>query len=232
VSFAVAAALLIGVHLPQRGEAMTAEPFLQEFRQGWQEFRRQDWIWTTIVFFGIANFAFQARNVLAPVVMKDHYNGASTYGVFLAAFGAGLIVGGVVALRWRPNRILLVSCLASTPLSFSTIALAFLAPVPVLLALQALAGIGLAVHLALWFTVFQQEVPEHARSRVSSYDSLGSFVLVPVGLAVAGPIAGAIGITATLLASAATMLVTKGIVVSRPSVWAIRRRAVPGPVPA
>jgi hypothetical protein len=49
---------------------------------------------------------------------------------------------------------------------------------------------------------------------------------------VAGPIAGAIGITATLLASAATQLVTKGFVISRPSVWAIRRRAVPPPAAA
>jgi MFS family permease len=231
-SFAVAAALLAGVRLPPRGEAMTTEPFLREFRQGWNEFRRQEWIWTTIVFFGISNFAFQARSVLTPLVMNQHYHGARTYGFVLAAFGVGLIIGGVVALRWRPTRILLASCLASTPLAFSTIGVALLAPVPVLLALQLIAGIGLAVHIALWFTVFQQEVPEHARSRVSSYDSLGSFVLVPVGLAVAGPIAGAIGITATLLASAATQLVTKGFVISRPSVWAIRRRAVPPPAAA
>jgi hypothetical protein len=102
----------------------------------------------------------------------------------------------------------------------------------VLIALQFVAGIGLAIHLALWFTVFQQEVPEHARSRVSSYDALGSFVLVPVGLAVAGPVAGAIGVTATLYASAATMLVTKACIVSRPSVWAIRRREMPEPATA
>jgi MFS family permease len=232
VSFAVAAALLAGVRLPARGEVMTPEPFLREFRQGWYEFRRQDWIWTTVVFFGISNFAFQARSVLTPVVMNEHYDGARTYGIVLAAFGIGLILGGVVALRWRPTRILLASCLASTPLAFTVIAIALLAPLPVLIVLQLIAGVGLALHLALWFTVFQQEVPEHARSRVSSYDSLGSFVLVPVGLAVAGPVSGAIGITATLLLSAATMLVTKAIVVSRPSVWAIRRRAAEVPAPA
>jgi len=126
------------------------------------------------VFFGISNFAFQARGVLMPLVMNQHYHGARTYGFVLAAFGVSLILGGVVALRWRPNRILLASCLASTPLAFTTIAVALLAPVPVLLVLQAIAGVGLAVHIALWFTSFQQEVPEHARSRVSSYDSPGS----------------------------------------------------------
>ena len=65
--------------------------------------------------------------------------------------------------------------------------LAFLVPLPVLLAAQVVAGTGLAIHLALWFTVFQQQVPEAARSRVSSYDALGSFVLIPLGTAVAGP---------------------------------------------
>ncbi|MDQ6820116.1 MAG: hypothetical protein M3076_07240 [Actinomycetota bacterium] len=29
-------------------------------------------------------------------------------------------------------------------------------------------GFGLAIHVALWFTVLQREVPEHAQSRVSS----------------------------------------------------------------
>ena len=46
-----------------------------------------------------------------------------------------------------------------------------------------LAGIGLAIHLALWFTTFQRNVPEAALSRVSSYDALGSFVLMPLGSA-------------------------------------------------
>ena len=58
-----------------------------------------------------------------------------------------------------------------------------------LVAIGVLAGIGLAIHLALWFTVFQRHVPEASRSRVSSYDALGSFVLMPLGSAVAGPIA-------------------------------------------
>ena len=37
---------------------MEAKSFFTELRQGWDEFRRQTWIWTTIVFFGIGNFAF------------------------------------------------------------------------------------------------------------------------------------------------------------------------------
>ena len=57
------------------------------------------------------------------------------------------------------------------------VSLACLAPTWVIAAAAFFGGLGIAIHLTLWFTVFQREVPEHAQSRVSSYDALGSFVL-------------------------------------------------------
>jgi hypothetical protein len=44
-------------------------------------------------------------------------------------------------------------------------------------------------------------------SRVSSYDSLGSFVFIPLGLVLAGPAAAAFGLKETLIAGAAVGLV-------------------------
>ncbi len=42
---------------------------------------------------------------------------------------------------------------------------------------------------ALWFTALQEHVPEHARSRVSSYDWLGSWLFLPIGYVLVGPVA-------------------------------------------
>jgi hypothetical protein len=105
--------------------------------------------------------------------------------------------------------------------------IAFLVPLPLLLAAQFVLGVGLAIHLALWFTVFQQQVPEAARSRVSSYDALGSFVLIPLGTAAAGPVAAAIGVKDTLIAAGVITVLTNLLVVAQPVVWTIRQ-----PVPA
>jgi MFS family permease len=218
-SFAVAAVLLARVHVEPRADLVAPEPFLRELRQGWTEFRRQRWIFNTIVFFGIGNFAAQAWGVLAPLVMEQHYDGASTYGVVLGTFGAGMVIGGLIVLRWRPARPLLASCLSAVPFGLGAWMIAFLVPLPVLLAAQLVAGIGLAIHLALWFTVFQQQVPEASRSRVSSYDALGSFVLIPLGTAAAGPIAGSIGVKATLIASGVITVATNLAVVAQPVVW-------------
>jgi len=91
--------------------------------------------------------------------------------------GIGAVVGGLISLRYRPSRPMLACVLWPTLVTIQLAALALHAPVWVLACASFFAGLGIAIHLTLWFTVFQREVPEHAQSRVSSYDALGSFVL-------------------------------------------------------
>ena len=50
----------------------------------------------------------------------------------------------------------------------------------------------------MWETTLQRHVPSESLSRVSSYDWFGSLALDPIGLAIWGPIAGVIGIEASL----------------------------------
>ena len=223
ISFAVAAVLLVRVHIAPREDIVTPEPFFAELRRGWAEFRRQTWIWSTVLLYGTSNFVGTWSYFLVPLVMKQYYNGAVSYGFLLGAFGVGTILGGVVALRWRPSRPLLVSCEIGIGIPIGYVLIALHAPLPVLLGIQVLAGVGLAVHWALWSTVFQQHVPEHARARVSSYDALGSFVLVPLGTALAGPVSNLVGVEAALLIAAGVYFVTKAVMFCLPSVWAIRR---------
>jgi hypothetical protein len=130
-------------------------------------------------------------------------------------------------MRYKPSRPLLISCAAATPLVLQPTAVALHLPVAVLIAIAIFSGAGLAIHLALWFTVFQRHVPEESRSRVSSYDALGSFVLLPVGSAVAGPIATVIGITATLIGTSLVEVVCFAAIIAQPSVWAIRADPAP-----
>jgi predicted MFS family arabinose efflux permease len=223
-SFGVAALLLLRVAIPPSADTVEPEPFLAELRAGWHEFRRQTWIWTTIVFFGIGNFASMSVFVLGPLIAKRHYSGGSTWALLVSSFAAGTIVGGLIALRIKPRRPLAASCIAAWPIALQPLGLALEPPVAVLVAIAVVAGIGLAIHLALWFTVFQQHVPEAARSRVSSYDALGSFVLVPLGSAVAGPVSALVGIRATLLGTCAIELACFSLIILQPSIWAIRRR--------
>lgn len=226
-TFLAAAFLLLRVSIPARGDHAEPEPFFHELREGWREFRRHAWIWTTIVFFGIGNCASTSVLVLGPLVMKRHYDGSTSWTFLTVAFAVGTIVGGMVALRYRPTRPLAASCVAATPLLLQPLGIGLRLPIEALVAIGLVSGIGLAIHLALWFTIFQKHVPEEARSRVSSYDALGSFVLMPLGSAAAGPVSALIGVSQALFATAAIEAACFAVIIAQPSIWAIRHDTPP-----
>jgi MFS family permease len=228
-SFALGALLLVPLRLPRRDEVVESKSFFRELRQGWNEFRRQTWIWTTIVFFGIGNFAFASYWVLGPIIAKRDLGGAPAWAALTAAFSVGALVGGLLAMRIRPRKPLAASCMAAWVFLLQPLGMGLGLPLWTLIVFSVAAGCGLAIHITLWFTVFQQNVPEESLSRVSSYDSFGSFVLLPLGAALAGPVAAVIGVQQTLLAAAFVIAVTQAIVFAQPSVHAIRRRDEPEP---
>jgi len=226
VSFAVCALLLARIRVVLRSEGPPRGSYFRELRDGWMAFTAQTWLWTTVGIFGISNMFFVGCwAVLGPTIAKEELGGAGAWAVILSAGGVGAVLGGLFALRYRPSRPLLASVLAPLPMVLQLVGLALAAPVWLIAVASFLASVGLAVHLTLWFTVFQREVPEHAQSRVSSYDALGSFVLIPVGMALAGPVAAAVGVDTTLWVAVVVFLVATAIIASVPSVRAIRAPA-------
>jgi MFS family permease len=231
-SFAGAAILLARIRIPPRTAPAEHPHFLRELREGWREFTSRTWLWSTVVIFGLGNFFFMFWPVLGPTVAKEHLGGAGSWAKILVANGIGAVIGGVVALRYRP-RLPLVSCnLWPMLVCAQLVALALHAPTWLIASASFFAGLGLAIHLTLWFTIFQREVPEHAQSRVSSYDSLGSFVLTPLGLVAAGLIAAGIGASNAAWLAAGAILVLNSSMLLIPSVWRVGRIGRPSTITA
>ncbi len=67
-------------------------------------------------------------------------------------------------------------------------------------------------------TVTQREIPAEARGRISAFDSLGAFALGPLGLALAGPVAGALGAERLLAFGVIWQLTAVAAVLALPSV--------------
>lgn len=221
LSFVVCAAILGRIRIARREEAPAS--FLVELREGWHEFASRTWLWSSVLLFGLGNLAFSSWMVLGPVIADEELGGAGAWATVLTVSGIGSIFGALLAIRVRPARPLVVCTIAAMPLGGQLLALALGFPTWALAATAFVASVGLGVHLTLWFTVFQQQVPERAQSRVSSYDALGSFVLIPLGLALVGPVSAAIGREETLWLSLAICVATWIGILLLPSVRAIRR---------
>jgi MFS family permease len=223
-SFLVAAALTAAMHLPASLH-MEKSNFVADLALGWHEFASRAWLWTIVLQFGIVNAVEQgSASVLGPAVSAQHYHGAAGWGLIGAAQAIGLVIGGLMMLRARPQRMLLVATLAmllTTPFIFG---LAIPLPLISVLVLSFAAGLGIETFGVLWDTTMQQEIPQDRLSRVYSYDALGSFALIPLALAVAGPVAEAIGTRPTLIAAGVLSLCATLAVLCVREVRELRRR--------
>jgi predicted MFS family arabinose efflux permease len=204
-TYLVSAVIFAGMRLPPRAASVEAPNMLRELAEGWSEFVSRRWLWTIVVAAGIGNMAWITGNVYGPLVAKQSLGGAGPWGVIAASEAAGLLIGGILLLRYRPRRPLFVGTAALTT---GAVPLLFLAEVSSTAAIAAaflLAGLALEVFNTTWTTVLQEQIPLEKLSRVSSYDALGSFVFIPLGLSIAGPVADAIGLTHALWLAAAVV---------------------------
>ncbi|HVO53068.1 MAG TPA: MFS transporter [Solirubrobacterales bacterium] len=221
-SYGASALLLSAMRLGPRARRAGAG-IVAELRTGWREFTAQTWVWVMVAGFSLFQLTvLPSLFVLGPLVAERDYGGAAAWGSILSCQAAGAVLGGVVALRARPRRPLL-SCVAmSLP---AAAVLAMLGAAPVLWSVCAVAfaaGTCLGRTDVIWYTVLQQRVPAHAISRISSFDWFGSVALAPIGFAVVGPLAGAVGVSTTLYGSAVLNVCAALCVALVPSVRGLR----------
>jgi MFS family permease len=223
VTYLAAGAVLALMRLPPSARAETTN-VLADLQAGWREFSTRTWLWGIVIGFGFLNATHEgATNVIGPAVARDDLGGADSWGLILSAKAAGLVVGGLLLLRFRVRRPLLVGCSAAALTAPGMLLLALDAPVALIALAYLLTGIGIELMAVLWDVALQENVPQETLSRVYSYDMLGSFVLIPVGLLLAGPIADAIGRDATLLLAVALLLVVVAAMLSIREVRTLER---------
>ncbi|MGB2952844.1 MAG: MFS transporter, partial [Gaiellaceae bacterium] len=200
------------------------ETFVAELAGGWREFTSHTWLWVIVVWASTYLFAVVAPMfVLGPLVAKESLGGAPAWGAIQSAFFAGGLAGGAIALRWRPARPILACTVSVFLVTPATALLALRAPVAAIAAAQLGAGIAMGLFGALWETTLQQHVAPEKLSRVSSYDWFGSIAFMPLGFAVAGPVAGAIGVSTTFWVSTAWVVLSTAAVLFVRDVRELRR---------
>jgi len=204
-TFAVSAAFLAGLRLPER-MARAESSFVDDLREGWGAFSSRKWVWSIVVTAGLATLMYGAFSVLGPVVADRDLGGAAVWGTIMAAFGLGALVGGVIAIRIRPRRPLVVHIAALAMFAAPPALLAAEVPAAAIAAGTFVAGIGLMLGDVVWDSTLQRNVPPETLSRVSSYDWFGSLAFYPLGLIIWGPVSDAIGVDSALWLAAGGLL--------------------------
>ncbi|HXP20877.1 MAG TPA: MFS transporter [Streptosporangiaceae bacterium] len=205
--------LLLAIRVqPRERERAHAPSVIRELREGWSEFRSHTWLWATVLQFTVVLAAWCGGfQVLGPAVAKAHLGGPAAWGLITSAEAVGLIVGGLVSLRWTPARPVRFVALIGGAIAISPLSLAMLLPLPVIC--LAAFGLGIAIEMmsVIWTVTMAAKIRPDMLARVSGYDGLGSMMGMPVGAVVAGPIAAAIGVSATQYGAAAITVIASAL---------------------
>ncbi len=208
-SYATGAVLLSRMRLPERARTVAATNFVRELREGWDAFIQHAWIWLSTVWISLYFLITYAPFfVLGPYVAKQSLGGVSAWTVVVTGEALGALAGGLAGLRWRPSRVLVVIAPLFAVSAVQCALLAVRAPALAIGCGAALAGFAFSYGSVVWETTFQQRVAPEKLSRVSAYNWLGAMAFLPAGYAIAGPVAGVIGVSTSLWIGAAWIVVS------------------------
>ena len=204
-SFAASTVAIFFIRPPAHPRSEHVDSSLKAVKESLRFVRARTWLWGTLLSATIAYLAFMGpAEVLLPYVVKNELHAsAGDLGLVFAAGGIGAIGAALImGQRGHPSR--------DVTFMYATWTLATLA----------VAGYGLATSswqlmvacllfnaletagTIVWATIKQRHVPASMLGRVSSLDWLISIGLLPLSFALTAPVAGLVGVRATLIGAA------------------------------
>jgi MFS family permease len=209
-SFFVSAACLVPVlGLVAHASANKSSNALRDLVEGVRLVFASPWLWITIVVFGFANMAFEGgMGAALPFLVKNNLHAdVGELGLINSMLSLGSVMGAVWLGRY--TRLRRRGWIAYGAAIIGTTAfLSFGLPITLVGVMIAafIAGASESFFGLIWTNTLQELVPREMLGRVSSIDMLGSFVLIPVGFALAGWATDAVGAPIVFLVGGAWCL--------------------------
>lgn len=204
-----AVALVLLVEVPQTpirrtlDEEHAQHPIRSAFadmREGFAYMMRTPWLLATLLFASLMILVMMGPlEVLIPFLIKDKLGGGpDDHSYVLAAFGIGGALGSLAVASIRmPRRYLTLMNVGWGLGCLPFIVIALADSIWVVIASAAVIGALFSAPMVIWGTLLQRRVPPELLGRVASLDFFVSISLMPISMALAGPVADAIGLRNT-----------------------------------
>jgi MFS family permease len=193
---------------------------LRDLGEGFGYLFRTGWLFATLAFATLYVLVIIGPiEVLLPFVVREQAGGgAGEYATVLAAFGVGGAAGSLLVSSWRlPRRYLTWMLLLWGAGAAPLVLIGLTRQIWVMAAATFVVGATGAVAMVIWGTLLQRRVPPRLLGRVSSLDFFVSLALMPISMAVAGPVGEwlGLGLTFVLAGSVPVLLAVAAILAWR-----------------
>ncbi len=169
---------------------------------GFRYMVRTPWLLATLLYACVIVLLIMGPiEVLLPFAVTDQTGGgAGEFALVLAAFGFGGVVGSIaIAARPLPRRYLTIMNLFWGAGSLPLLVIGLTNQLWVMAAAVFIVGFSYQAATVIWGTLLQRRVPPELLGRVSSLDFFVSLALMPISMALAGPVGHLIGLAPTFI---------------------------------
>ena len=218
-----AAALIVQVQEPPIVDIENRESFIHELKDGLKTVWEMPWV-AAMIAMATAQLmvVLAAETVLLPVITKREFQTNSVMAMAMGAFSIGAAVSAIVSMKLKVKNqgqfaVVIWSLLALLPL-----ALAFPFSPWIIVIGYLIGGISVGPWDAFWPSAIQREIPIEKQGRVFAVDHAGSAGMMPLGMALVGPVTALMGEREFLLFAVVFHLVVNVLVLQVPGVKEMR----------
>jgi MFS family permease len=202
--------------------------FLTDMREGLKTVWNTPWVAACIAMSTLQMMVVLAsENVLLPVITRREFHTNTVFATAAAMFSIGGSVSALIAMRYRAKHPGLVAVIIWGFFAVAPLVLAFPFSKWIIIIGYLIAGISIGPWEAYWASSIQREIPQELQGRVFSVDYMGSVGLMPLGMALVGPVTKVFGERQFLIAAIIFHLVVCGLVLLVPGVKDLRTPTSP-----
>ena len=202
VVYALAAVAIVAMRRVAVATVEERTSVLHDLKEGFAYLFRTGWLFATLAFATLYVLVLMGPiEVLLPFAVREQTGGgASSFALVLGAFGLGGAVGSLLVSAWRlPRRYLTTMILMWGAGAAPLVLIGLTRELWIMAAATFVVGFTGSVAMVIWGTLLQRRVPPHLLGRVSSLDFFVSLALMPVSMAIAGPVGEWIGVPLTFV---------------------------------
>ncbi len=169
----------------------------RDLTDGFVYMGRTPWLLGTLLFACLLILVIMGPiEVLLPFAVRDQTGGgAAAFALAIGAFGVGGALGSLaVASVPLPRRYLTIMVLLWGLACLPLTVIGLTSRLWVMVVAMFVVGLGASMAQVIWGTLLQRRVPPAMLGRVSSLDFFVSLALMPVSMALAGPVGERIGL--------------------------------------
>ena len=215
ITYAIAIIPLLLIKIPsviKEGESHKPGPFLKELILGFKSLLKVPGLLVLIILAMLCNFFMQPIGTLLPYYVKVLHKGTVVnFALMSASFNIGILIGGIITSvkkKWKHKIPIITLAIITHGVVYALFSFVPYQYFYLMMLYSAIRGFTMPFINALYFTILQTSVSHDKLGRIVSIDNALSFVSMPLGAMLAGPLAEMYGINFLFYVSAGLYIMT------------------------